>query len=73
MRRLYRRWTVLFRGNIFRNLANAVKVVWNIIILVFKIPWYAFRWIMTVTLWIFGIDWYRIERDVYRKVRAYFA
>ncbi len=73
MKRFLNRWTVLFRGNIVRNLIDAFKVIWNIIVLIIKIPWYVFRWVMTITLWIFGIDWFRIERDVYRKVKAFFA
>jgi len=73
MKRFFKRYTVLFRGNIVRNLIDAAKTIRDIVIIAIKVPWYIIRGILTFTLWIFGIDWIRIERNIYRKVRAYFA
>jgi len=66
-------WTVIFRGNYFRNIANMLVVLYNILIWIFRVAWQIVRWLLRIMLFIVGINWFELERYIQRKIRIYFT
>lgn len=71
--RTFWRWTVIFRGNLYRNLTTGGKRLVKIIGMIFKIQWYVLRFLLRCIFFILGVDWIRVERRIQRRLRIYFT
>lgn len=67
------RWTVIFRGNYFRNIKNAFVMLYRGTIFMFKVVYTIIRYLLRIILFIVGINWFEVERLIQRKIRIYFA
>jgi len=64
-------WTVIFRGNYFRNIKDAGVFIWRCVVAFFRFNWQIVRYSLRVILFIVGINWFEVERYIQRKVRIY--
>jgi len=72
MRRFFG-WTVIFRGNFYGNLIHMFKVLYNIVIWIFRVIRQIIRYLLRFILAIIGINWFEVERYIHRKIRVYLA
>lgn len=63
-------WTVIFRGNYFRNIRNLFVRIWKGYVCFMKFNWQIIRHLLRVILFIIGINWFEVERLIQRKIRG---
>ena len=66
-------WTVIFRGNIYRNIYNMLIRLYISVVIILKGLWQIIRWSLRIILFIIGINWFEVERLIQRKLRIYFT
>ncbi len=71
--RTFWKWTVIFRGNLYRNLTTGGKRFVRIIGMIFRIQWYMLRFLLRSIFFILGVDWIRVERRIQRRLGIYFT
>lgn len=70
MRKFFR-WTVVFRGNIRRNVINMINVIVTTAKVIGTLILKIVRFQMRIICFVLGIDWIRLERSIQRKLRIY--
>ena len=64
-----RRWTVIFRGNYFRVIRDAVIRIYRWIEIIVRLEWQFCRYTLRIIFFIVGINWFELERLIERKIR----
>lgn len=63
-------WTIIFRGNYFRNIKNMLVKIKRGWVSFMKINYQIIRYCLRVILFIIGINWFEVERLIQRKIRG---